>query len=124
MKEQVKDQEKNQMKDQVKNRMKFFFAIYSAVKNRKPQVEEKDLRIQEPVLAITALAVIGVVYLLFCMVQISYLFTGGFTLPAEYSYAGFARQGFFQLLFVSALNLLLVLVTSSVFSFRADMGTR
>lgn len=95
--------------------MMFFFAIYSAVKNRKPQVEEKDLRIQEPVLAITALAVIGVVYLLFCMVQISYLFTGGFTLPAEYSYAGFARQGFFQLLFVSALNLLLVLVTLSFF---------
>ena len=95
--------------------MMFFFAIYSAVKNRKPQVEEKDLRIQEPVLAITALAVIGVVYLLFCMVQISYLFTGGFTLPAEYSYAGFARQGLFQLLFVSALNLLLVLVTLSFF---------
>lgn len=95
--------------------MMFFFAIYSAVKNRKPQAEEKDLRTQEPVLAITALAVIGVVYLLFCMVQISYLFTGGFTLPAEYSYAGFARQGFFQLLFVSALNLLLVLVTLSFF---------
>lgn len=95
--------------------MMFFFAIYSAVKNRKPQVEEKDLRTQEPVLAITALAVIGVVYLLFCMVQISYLFTGGFTLPAEYSYAGFARKGFFQLLFVSALNLLLVLVTLSFF---------
>ena len=95
--------------------MMLFFAIYSAVKNRKPQVEEKDLRTQEPVLAITALAVIGIVYLLFCMVQISYLFTGGFTLPAEYSYAGFARQGFFQLLFVSALNLLLVLVTLSFF---------
>ena len=93
----------------------FFFAIYSAVKNRKPQAEEKDLRTQEPVLAITALAVIGVVYLLFCMVQISYLFTGGFTLPAEYSYAGFARQGFFQLLFVSALNLLLALVTLILF---------
>ena len=93
----------------------FFFGIYSAVKNRKSQTEEKDLRTQEPVLAITALAVIGVVYLLFCMVQISYLFTGGFTLPAEYSYAGFARQGFFQLLFVSALNLLLVLVTLSFF---------
>lgn len=93
----------------------FFFGIYSAVKNRKSQTEEKDLRTQEPVLAITALAVIGIVYLLFCMVQISYLFTGGFTLPAEYSYAGFARQGFFQLLFVSALNLLLVLVTLSFF---------
>ena len=48
----------------------FFSGIYSAVKNRKPQTEEKDLRTQEPVLAITVLAVIGVVYLLFCMVQI------------------------------------------------------
>ncbi len=96
----------------------FFFGIYSAVKNRKPQAEEKDLRTQEPVLAITALLIIGVVYLLFCIVQISYLFTRGFTLPAEYSYAGFARQGFFQLLFVSALNLMLVLVT--LFLFREN----
>lgn len=87
----------------------FFYGVYSAVKNRKDPSEEKDLRTQEPVLAITVLAVIGVVYLLFCMVQISYLFTGGFALPEEYSYAGFARQGFFQLLFVSGLNLLLVL---------------
>ena len=93
----------------------FFFGIYSAVKNRKLQTEEKNLRTMEPVVAITALVVIGVVYLLFCIVQISYLFTGGFTLPAEYSYSGFARQGFFQLLFVSALNLLLVLVTLGFF---------
>ena len=93
----------------------FFYGVYSAVKNRKDQSEEKDLRTQEPVLAITVLAVIGVVYLLFCMVQISYLFTGGFALPEEYSYAGFARQGFFQLLFVSGLNLLLVLVILGFF---------
>ncbi len=92
-----------------------FFGLYSAVKKRKTQAEEKDLRTQEPILAITTLAVIGIVYLLFCLVQISYLFIGGFNLPAEYSYAGFARQGFFQLLFVSALNLVLVLVTLSFF---------
>ena len=93
----------------------FFYGVYSAVKNRKDPSEEKDLRTQEPVLAIPVLAVIGVVYLLFCMVQISYLFTGGFALPEEYSYAGFARQGFFQLLFVSGLNLLLVLVILGFF---------
>lgn len=94
--------------------MMFFSGIYYALKNRKQRAEQ-NLHTQEPVLAITALAVVGVVYLLFCGIQISYLFLGGFTLPEEYSYAGFARQGFFQLLFVSGLNLGLVVVTLEFF---------
>ena len=93
----------------------FFFALFSAVQQKKIREESKDLRSLEPVLAITVLSVIGVVYLLFCLIQISYLFTGGLTLPSDYTYSGFAREGFFQLLFVSILNLGLVLLSLELF---------
>lgn len=93
----------------------FFFALISAVQQRKIREEQKELRCLEPVTAVTALSVIGAVYLLFCLIQISYLFTGGLTLPSDYTYSGFAREGFFQLLFVSILNLALVLLSLELF---------
>ena len=93
----------------------FFPALFSAVRKKEIKEEQKDLRSLEPVVAITALSVIGVVYLIFCVIQISYLFAGGMTLPDDYTYSGFAREGFFQLLFVSALNLVLVLFCLELF---------
>lgn len=72
-----------------------------------PKQEKKG----EPVVAITISAMVAVLYMLFCFVQIRYLFLGGvWELPEKYTYAEYARQGFFQLLFVSALNYIMVLV--------------
>lgn len=63
----------------------------------------------EPVIAITFTSLLSLVYLLFCFIQIRYLFFGAGSLPMGFTYAGYARQGFFQLLFVCLLNLCLVL---------------
>lgn len=64
----------------------------------------------EPVVAITAAVMVLVIYVLFAYVQIRYLFLGGiWSLPKEFTYAEYARQGFFQLLFVSILNYIMVL---------------
>ena len=93
----------------------FFAALLTAVRQKKIREESKDLRNLEPVTAITTLSVIGIVYLIFCLIQISYLFTGGLTLPSDYTYSGFAREGFFQLLFVSMLNLTIVLFCIELF---------
>lgn len=93
----------------------FFFALLVAVRKKKIKEEQKDMRTMEPVLAISFLSVIGIVYLVFCLVQFSYLFAGGMTLPSGYTYSGFAREGFFQLLFVSILNLILVLLCIELF---------
>lgn len=65
----------------------------------------------EPLVAITFCSTLTILYVSFCFIQIRYLFFGfgSLSLPEGYTYAGYARQGFFQLLFVSILNLGLVL---------------
>lgn len=66
-------------------------------------------RTGEPVVAITVNAMLGVVYLLFSIIQILYLFMGRLSLPKGITYAEYARQGFFQLLLVCVINMALVL---------------
>lgn len=66
-------------------------------------------RTGEPVVAITVNAMLGVVYLIFSMIQILYLFMGRLSLPEGTTYAEYARQGFFQLLLVCVINMVLVL---------------
>lgn len=56
-----------------------------------------------------------VLYVWFCFVQIVYLFGGFGTLPQGMTYAQYARSGFFQLLFVCLLNLILVLTVKRCF---------
>lgn len=58
---------------------------------------------------------LSLLYLIFSGVQIIYLFLGKMQLPAGYTYAEYAREGFFQLLAVSILNLIIVLVAISFF---------
>ena len=69
----------------------------------------------EPVVGITFLSIITVVYLVFSVIQISYLFLGNSDLPEGYTYATYAREGFFQLLFVCLINLVIILVCISRF---------
>lgn len=95
-----------------------FFASYlllSYLCKQAIKEEVKEKRNGEPALAITITSLLSVVYLLFSGIQIIYLFLGKMQLPTEYTYASYAREGFFQLLAVSALNLLIVLVTLSFF---------
>ena len=61
-----------------------------------------------PVTIVTA--VVTGVYVIFSIVQILYLFIGKGTLPPGYTYAEYAREGFFQLLFLSAINIVVVLI--------------
>ena len=75
----------------------------------------KDRRKGEPVLAITIMSLLSLLYLLFSGIQIFGLFLGKMRLPEGYTYAQYAREGFFQLLAVSILNLILVLMCPSFF---------
>ncbi|MGN0376269.1 MAG: DUF4153 domain-containing protein [Suilimivivens sp.] len=90
-----------------------FFAAYSimsrlSVHNLKEETTDK--RTSEPLIAITFTGIISFVYLIFCLIQIVYLFGGLGTLPSDYTYASYAREGFFQLVFVCLINLALVLI--------------
>lgn len=79
----------------------------AAVRNINEEV--KDKRNAQPVAAISCMVIIAAVYLIFSGVQIIYLFLGRGTLPEGITYSSYARQGFFQLLAVAVINLIMVL---------------
>lgn len=96
-----------------------FFCSYAAIaafckKNAvRENVEERTLF--DPVIAIVVTGLLSIPYLLFSVIQILYLFLGSMTLPAGYTYAQYAREGFFQLLAVCIINLGIVLISLHLF---------
>lgn len=96
----------------------FFMAAYGLVvylEKRTLKVEEKPRKMGEDLLAIPVALMLTLMYMVFCGIQIRYLFVGGAVLPAGYTYAMYAREGFFQLLAVSMINFVLVLVGLAYF---------
>lgn len=69
----------------------------------------------EPIIPIVVTGMVSVLYVFFSAIQIIYLFLGKGTLPDGYSYAEYAREGFFQLMFVSVFNAIMVLVCIEFF---------
>lgn len=95
-----------------------FFSAYCGVRYVEEHaaavvMEEKGNA--EPLIAIAFTAPITLLYIVFSAIQIAYLFVGGMQLPDGVTYAEYARKGFFQLLFVCAVNLVLVLVIQKYF---------
>ena len=86
---------------------------YVSARTRKEFLEKTDHG--DPVLAITVTAMIAALYVAFCAIQIVYLFLGNGNLPEGITYAQYARHGFFQLLFICVLNLILVLTIKKYF---------
>ena len=95
-----------------------FFGGYCVMRFFSKKVIREDYtanRNLEPVIAITVLSIVSVIYLLFSGIQIIYLFLGDGTPPLGYSYARYAREGFFELLAVSVINFLMVLFVNKRF---------
>lgn len=95
-----------------------FFASYALIAylcKKSIREEVKDRRNGEPVLAITVTSLLTLLYLFFSGIQIAGLFLGKLRLPYGYTYAMYAREGFFQLLAVSILNLVIVLICLGFF---------
>lgn len=95
-----------------------FFASYCLLcrfSHRNIREQTIDKRTGEPLIGITFTGLISLVYLVFCLIQLIYLFGGLGTLPDNYTYARYAREGFFQLVFVCIINLALVLICNKRF---------
>jgi hypothetical protein len=62
------------------------------------------------VVAATILSIINAIYVFFTLIQFSYLF-GGFSLdlPQQFTYAEYARRGFFELVLVTLINFSILL---------------
>lgn len=83
---------------------------------------EKEQKKQPALIAQIFTTAILILYVCFCMVQIIYLFGGFGTLPEGMTYAQYARSGFFQLLYVCVINLILVLTIKVFFETTAYLN--
>ncbi len=95
-----------------------FIACYCIICGAAGQsMEQRKVRTKaNPVTAITVTSLLLAVYVIFSVIQAMYLFMGGsFQLPAEFTYSEYARRGFFELLAVTCLNILLLLFCMNVF---------
>ena len=86
------------------------YCILSYLSKKKIKEEVKDSRKWEPLIAIPMVSILSFMYVIFCGIQVRYLFMRNMQLPAGYTYAEYAREGFFQLLAVSIINLIIVLI--------------
>ncbi|NLP35107.1 MAG: DUF4173 domain-containing protein [Clostridiales bacterium] len=85
-------------------------AKYGTRENVKARAKE------DPVIAITVISLVTAVYILFCGIQIVYLFSNGlFVLPQEFTFAEYARRGFFELLAVTVINIVLIVISTALF---------
>jgi len=76
-------------------------------------------RFLDPVVIITILFLLNLVYAVFSVIQFTYLFGGkSFVLPSTYTYAEYARRGFFELVAVTVINFAIIFIT--VFFIRRE----
>lgn len=95
-----------------------FFSSYCGVRfveKHAVEITVADQKTGEPLIALTAALPVAALYLVFCTVQIAYLFVGNMQLPEGVTYGNYARSGFFQLLIVCIINLALVLAVKKHF---------
>lgn len=96
-----------------------FMACYCIICSALVEAGKEVVRVRRKAassIAVTAMFLICLVYALFCGIQVIYLFTNGlFILPEGYTFAEYARRGFFELLAVTILNIILMLLCSALF---------
>ena len=63
-------------------------------------------------IVVTVLVMVNAVYILFCAIQFTYLFGGEKVIRSipDYTYAEYARRGFFELIIVTVINLSILLI--------------
>ncbi|MBC8390006.1 MAG: DUF4173 domain-containing protein [Actinobacteria bacterium] len=68
----------------------------------------------DSIVVITVLSLLNIVYAVFSVIQFAYLFGGqSFILPSSYTYAEYARRGFFELVAVTVINFIIILIAVS-----------
>ena len=84
-----------------------FFGFMQVLLQKKDPIGPKkgDIRpiVMDGIITLTVLLLFNLVYILFIAVQFKYFFSG--TLEDGFTYAEYARRGFFELLFVTLINL-------------------
>lgn len=91
----------------------FFIIIFSIgvnlIRNRYIVMKENKIRKIDHTIIISMLSVINLVFVLFLISEISKLCGNFLQIPKGYIYSSYAREGFFQLLFVTIINFSIIL---------------
>lgn len=91
----------------------FFIIIFSVgvnlIRNRYIVMKENKTRKIDHTIIISMLSVINLVFVLFLISEISKLCGNFLQIPNGYIYSSYAREGFFQLLFVTIINFSIIL---------------
>jgi hypothetical protein len=86
------------------------FSIFvNILKNEETKLEEATYHKVNNTITSTILIIINAVFILFLISEISKLTVNFLHLPIEYTYAEYAREGFFQLLIVTSINFTIIL---------------
>lgn len=81
-----------------------------SLKNQQQGSIETNKSSLDPIISITILSVINCVYVVFTIIQFAYMFGSvNNALPPDFTYAEYARRGFFELLIVTLINFSLLL---------------
>lgn len=91
----------------------FFIIIFSIgvnlIRNRYIVMKENKIRKIDYTIIISMLSVINLVFVLFLISEVSKLCGNFLQIPKGYIYSSYAREGFFQLLFVTIINFSIIL---------------
>ena len=91
----------------------FFIIIFSIgvnlIRNRYIVMKENKIRKIDHTIIISMLSVINLVFVLFLISEVSKLCGNFLQIPKGYIYSSYAREGFFQLLFVTIINISIIL---------------
>lgn len=91
------------------------YGMLSMLSSEQTDHAKEENEKHSPAAASAAVLIIAVIYVYFSWIQFSYLFMHGQKLPDGMSYASYARSGFFQLLAVCLINLVIVAVMMYLF---------
>lgn len=93
----------------------YFYGLFFYFKYHKRNVETVDSKFDvkmDSLILSTVLTVINLIYVFFCFIQFKYLFFGdASSLPEGIGYADYARSGFFELVFLTVINMTISLFT-------------
>lgn len=90
-----------------------FFCMYGFIRKIFSHTISNTVTVTEKrpaAVAVTINSILGFIYVIFSGFQIYYLFLGRMTLPESATYAEYAHEGFFQLVVVCLINMIMVLI--------------
>ena len=93
-----------------------FYAFFAALfKHNLRDTTENEYKKAESLTGITFVFILAVIYALYVVVQIVFLFLRAGKLPGDLTYSQYAHEGFWQLLAVSIINIVMILICMQVF---------